>query len=70
MQKKQRNCVKCNKKIEKGEVFGKYRERALSYNEAMHAGTMYPHRNVCKDCFGPKQLKDWEELEGKLKRTI
>ncbi len=45
-----RRCVRCNRVIHKGEKFYAYRERALSYREANHAGTMYPLRRKCADC--------------------
>jgi ribosomal protein S27AE len=48
--KKDRHCSKCGGTIKAGEQYRQARERALSYNEAVHAGTMYPTRRICGRC--------------------
>jgi len=43
-------CHRCGRVIAKGVRVSVFRERALSYREAMHRGTMYPKRLWCADC--------------------
>jgi len=45
-----RTCHKCGGTIKAGEQYRQIRERAVSYHEAAHAGTMYPARRVCARC--------------------
>lgn len=54
--KNDRTCYRCGATIHAGEQYRQQRERALSYREAQHAGTMYPVRHVCATCAnGPGQ---------------
>jgi hypothetical protein len=47
---KDRTCHRCGSSIVSGTVYYTIRERAVSHNEAMHAGTYYPERKVCVEC--------------------
>lgn len=44
------HCQWCRGHIAKGERCAMFRERAVSYREAMHAGTMRPMRRWCATC--------------------
>ncbi len=48
--KNDRKCYKCGHVIKAGEKYRQYSERAVSYREAMHAGTMRPTRHECAGC--------------------
>lgn len=48
--KAERECGCCKAKIAKGAAYYGFRERALSYHEAMHARTQYPKRYRCVPC--------------------
>ena len=47
-------CPGCGNKIRVGDRIAMYRERALSYREASHAGTLYPMRKRCAACVAKK----------------
>ena len=47
--KSARTCICCHKTIPAGTEYYGYRERALTYHEACHAGR-YPLRHMCPDC--------------------
>jgi len=51
--RKPRKCYWCGAGIAVGERYKQKRERALSYREAMHAGTMRPIRHQCAKCGEP-----------------
>ena len=65
-QKPEHTCGVCGDTIQPGGYFirRRYRERALCYYEAMHAGTMYPVRckSVCESCMTDGEKNQLAEL--------
>jgi hypothetical protein len=66
-----RKCInRC--RIAAGDNYYKYRERALSHHEAMHAGTAYPTRTLCVACaeirIRHRNEAAAEKLEARLSR--
>lgn len=49
-------CMRCAAPIARGARCSLFRERALSYREAAHSGTLYPKRRWCVDCATTREI--------------
>lgn len=49
-------CQRCNSPIATGARCAIFRERALSYRQAAHSGTLYPKHRWCVDCATTREI--------------